>query len=498
VKQSIENVGCISEAQCTRNRVARLNWCISLRSCTLLLLAIPVAAHAENIDLSTVPSRDSVQLTIYNSEDLTLARETRKVTFKKGANPLQFSWAGTLIDPSSVQLKFLTQADQLDVLDTTFPHDKPQMLYWNVQSEFDGEAVIQITYFTSGITWSADYIAVAGAAEASLRLDGFVRIHNNSGEEYENAQVRLVVGTINLVEKIAQLANIPVSDVGRMDADRLHDLRLKSAEGAIMLGAAMPAPADPQAAAPAPKEIIKEGLSEYFIFTIEGTETIPNGWSKRLRSLDAGEVPVKIQYRYRPAEYGEQLVRMYLLTNDEKSKLGSSPLPDGVVRVFRDNGRDGLSYLTEQSIKYIPIGDKIELNLGPDPEVIFELIKLRSLRDNLWLHVTGVRELRRVADGLVIKEDRGTVAGWDDHEVFAQRIRNYTAKPVEVEFRRAFPGQVAFRSQLAPKLHDYQTVEVTAQVPAGKKSDLLFEVVRKQGTNAKQNNVTLETAEVKP
>ena len=34
---------------------------------------------------------------------------------------------------------------------------------------------------------------------------------------------------------------------------------------------------------PAPKEIIKEGLSEYFIYTIEGTETIPNGWSKRMR-----------------------------------------------------------------------------------------------------------------------------------------------------------------------------------------------------------------------
>src|SRR5881227_2356399 len=91
-------------------------------------------ALGRNVDLSTVPKRDTVQLTIYNSEDLTLVRETRKVTFKKGANPLQFSWANTLIDPTSVELKFLTSADQLEVLDTTFPHDKPQMLYWNVQS----------------------------------------------------------------------------------------------------------------------------------------------------------------------------------------------------------------------------------------------------------------------------------------------------------------------------------------------------------------------------
>ena len=110
-------------------------------------------------------------------------------------------------------------------------------------------------------------------------------------------------------------------------------------------------------------------------------------------------MPLKIQYRYRPVEYGDQLVRMYLLTNDEKSQLGTSPLPDGIVRVFRDNGREGLSYVTQQQIKYIPIGDKIELNLGVDPEVIFELVKLRAFRDNLWLQVNGVRELRKVGGG---------------------------------------------------------------------------------------------------
>ena len=40
-----------------------------------------------------------------------------------------------------------------------------------------------------------------------MGFEGFVRVSNNSGEEYEDAQVRLVVGKINLVEKIAQLAS---------------------------------------------------------------------------------------------------------------------------------------------------------------------------------------------------------------------------------------------------------------------------------------------------
>ena len=176
-----------------------------------VLLVIVIAARtgvAGNVDLSTVPKRNTLQLTIYNSEDLTLVRETRAVTFKKGVNPLEFSWANTLIDPSSVELKFLTHADKLDVLDTTFPHAKPHLLYWNVQSDFDGEATIQITYFTSGITWSADYVCIANKDETELGFEGFVRVTNNSGEDYEDAQVRLVVGNINLVEKIAQLAQI--------------------------------------------------------------------------------------------------------------------------------------------------------------------------------------------------------------------------------------------------------------------------------------------------
>jgi hypothetical protein len=255
------------------------------------------------------------------------------------------------------------------------------------------------------------------------------------------------------------------------------------------------------AAAPAPpveKQFVKEGLSEYFIYTIEGTETIQNGWSKRMRSLEAAAVPFKTQFRYRPQEYGEQLVRMYLLTNNEDSKLGTSPLPDGVVRVFRDNGRDGLSYLTQQSVKYIPIGDKVELNLGPDPEVIFEWVKLKANRSDIWFQVNGVNVFHKLDDPGFRAEPNMTVVGWDDNELYTQRLRNYTARPIDVEIRRTLPGHVVFKSRLEPKLHDYQTVEYKANVAAGKRVDLMQEVVRHQGRNAKQNNVTLEAGDVRP
>ena len=80
----------------------------------LLVLASPSDAR---VNVVTLPGRDSVLLTIYNSVDLTLVKETRKLTFRRGLNRLEFSWANTLIDPTSVEFRALTHADEVEVLD---------------------------------------------------------------------------------------------------------------------------------------------------------------------------------------------------------------------------------------------------------------------------------------------------------------------------------------------------------------------------------------------
>jgi hypothetical protein len=457
-----------------------------------LATCLTAAATAKNVDLSTIPPRETVQLTIYNSEDLTLVRETRQITFKKGMNPLQFSWANTLIDPTSVDLRFKTRADQLDLLDTTFPHDKPQMLYWNVASQWDGMAEVEITYFTSGITWSADYVCVSDPAEETMSFEGFVRITNNSGEDYADARIRLVVGTINLVEKVADLARRGIISQEDAEAYYLGIKKAKDLEAAPRRGlcgavAERLAAADEVSA----KEIVKEGLSEYFIYTIEGTETVKHTWSKRMRSFQGKRVPFRIQYRYRPAEYGDQLARLFLLRNDEASDLGTTPLPDGIVRLYRDNGRDGLSFLVQQQIKYVPIGQEIVFNLGRDPEVIHERIRLRSWRDNFWFRRRGLNIYVNAEQGHRIEID-DKVVGWDDHQQWVERIRNYRDKPIDVEIRRSFPGHVIFRSRLNPTLYDYCTAQFAARIEAGAKKDLPYHLVIRQGYNKKQDNVTLE------
>ena len=445
-----------------------------IASVLVLVLLAAGSAHARDIDLVTLPPRDSVQLTIYNSEDLTLVKEVRSITFKRGVNRLQFSWANTLIDPTSVYLRPLEQEDQIEVLDTTFPGDRPQVLIWNIESAFEGQVKVEVSYFTSGISWSADYVMITDAAETQATFDGYVTVVNRSGEDYEGSQVRLVVGVVNLVEKIAQLAQRPPADTGKGLGVRKEALKraLAVAEHATIL-AALPAgrPA-------APPKIVKEGLSEYFIFTVEGTQTVKNGWSQRMVSFRAREVPFEILYRYRRHQYGPRPVRFFILANDTEHKLGESPLPDGIIRVFRDNGRNGLNYFTAQKTKYIPIKEKIELNVGTDDQVVYERLVLDVARSEFQYDNTKTPP---------------RVVGWDETRSWQEEVRNYRAKPITIEIRHVLAGDVEFSAEAVEnlKLYDYRTPEYTMTIPSRKPTKWVTEGTFHLGKNQKQNRVRL-------
>src|SRR5438477_254929 len=230
----------------------------ALHLLSLALLLYPLCALAR-INVVTLPGRDSVQLTIYNSVDLTMVKETRLLTFRKGLNRLEFSWANTLIDPTSVEFHALDHEDAVDVLDVSFPPRVTNTLDWRINSGFAGEVEVEIRYFTSGISWSADCLAEVNKGEKLMNLAGYVRVNNNSGEDYENAQVRLVVGVIRLVEDIANLARMgrpgaqpPAAPMAAaapsVELKREFGARLRLMENRAANGVA---------------EVIKEELSEY-------------------------------------------------------------------------------------------------------------------------------------------------------------------------------------------------------------------------------------------
>ena len=114
------------------------------------------------------------------------------------------------------------------------------------------------------------------------------------------------------------------------------------------------------------------------------------------------------------------------------------------------------------------------------------------------MRLNGADVYRRVDDGRIQIEANSTVAGWDDHAVYSQRVRNYTGKPIALQVRRTMDGHILFRSRLGAKNYDYRTVEYAATVQAGQSRDLWYEVVQRQERNVKQSNLTVEEAEAAP
>jgi hypothetical protein len=386
------------------------------------ILAIASALQAK-VDLVTLPTRDTVQLTIYNSADMTLVRESRALTLKEGKNKLQFSWANTLIDPTSLEMLAKANADKIDISDLTYPPRVQNLGLWNIESGVSGKVPVEISYLTSGLSWRAFYMGTLTGDEKTMRLQGYVMVTNNSGEDYENAQTRLIVGQVHILDQIAELARrqYPYGRPGEVVTEAEGVLRtgirarkemMKVVEQAMPTLA--PAPAKP-------KEIAKEGLSEYFLYTIEGTETIPNGWSKRLQSFDVDQVPVVNLYKYEEERYGPAAFRFLNFKNDKEHKLGDTPIPGGTLKVYRTADDKGqLSYVGQSAFKYIPVDEDVELNLGPVGDVVVESRLMDFKTDNY-------------------RFDRNrNISGWDEIRTFKIEVKNTREIPAKIEIQRNF------------------------------------------------------------
>lgn len=402
---------------------------------SILITLCMIGSLQAKIDLVTLPDRNITQMTIYNSADLTLIRDGRSLTLKEGENRLQFSWAGTLIDPTSLSMTPKAHIGQIDITDLSFPPRVQNAGIWNIKSEIDGSVPFEISYLTSGLSWRAFYMGTLSEDETTMRLQGYVRITNNSGEDYENAQTRLVVGKVHLLDEIAELANRQ-QPYGRPDEPVLRKAKPAVRRGQL-IKTEMTMAYD---AIRKPKGIVKEGLSEYFLYTIEGTETIPDGHSKRLPSFDVDDVPVVNLYK----QTDNGFVYRYLsYKNDTDHQLGQTPIPGGELKVYRTADTDGhLSYTGQSSFKYIPVGEDIELNLGRVSDVIVESKVMDTKTDNYRFN------------------DNGNISGWDEIRTIRLTAKNTRSIDVKIELKRNLHTQYWDIENLADAEKYYEKVDM--------------------------------------
>jgi hypothetical protein len=263
--------------------------------------------------------------------------------------------------------------------------------------------------------------------ERTMRLEGYVRVGNNSGEDYENAQTRLIVGQVHLLDQIRELAQrqypygspVPISELGRMAGFGGARYGAKVFFTGVVNGQADVRGLEEDALER--KEIRKEGLSEYFLYTIEGTETIPNEWGKRLLSFEAEEIKVKSLYKYDQERWGDQTIRFIKFANDKDHNLGETPIPDGDVKIYGQADEQGhLSYVGGMGVKYIPVDEEVELNLGAARLVQVEP-KLMDYKTERYAF-----------------DSNGNVAGWEEIRTWRIEITNARELPIEIEITRGF------------------------------------------------------------
>lgn len=321
--------------------------------------------------LTTVPNREKAELVIYGTYNLAFVKEKRPITLRKGINPIQFGWSGTQLDPSSVRLRAIEHPEAVRVRTAIYPPHLPNVVRWEVESDREEAEPMEVSYYLRGLDWNNRYTAWSNADETELSIEGTFALTNSSGEDFENATVRLVSGVLHTVPEEPVFADRMLVEQERQRADRSATRRMENAKFAQ--------------AAQAPLVIPPVAVSELFAYDLAPGIVVPDGWTKHLPSLSKKAIPLKVIWRFD----GNVVRKFYTFIADEKAGFQKEPLPAGPVRLFR-RYRDGkLFYLGQTHTELIALGKRVEWDLGVEKDVTVERVQADVRRGGFLFNENG-------------------------------------------------------------------------------------------------------------
>ena len=277
------------------------------------------------IKLITLPVRERVEIQLDN-ENATLIEEERIVPLVRGENQVDFSWANTQIDPSTIVFRVIAPAgggeNDIKVLSVSYPPNEASLV-WAVSADKSGSARVRISYLLGNLTKSFNYRAVASKDEKSLALSQYMRLQNFANEEFGDAAMFAVFGkefirAVGLNETremlVTKVENVPVT------------------------------------------KTYTANLEEF-------------GW------LDQPQNKLRVPMHY-------------VIKNDKKNNLGAAPLPFGKVRIFIEGGdaqQSNTAFLGEDWGKFTPVDDEMRLYLGVAQDIVVK----RTIEKNDRIRIAG-------------------------------------------------------------------------------------------------------------
>ncbi|MCB2089374.1 MAG: DUF4139 domain-containing protein, partial [Sphingomonadaceae bacterium] len=247
----------------------------------------------------------------------------------------------------------------------------------NLQSSRAGVRPAQIRYLTSGMGWSADYVALYNEGDGTIDMQGWVTLTNSTGTTFTNANTLLVAGN-------------PNSGNGR---GRFGS----SSSGMVRAGT---------------QRADREQLGDFYLYPISGRTTIANAQTKQVSFLDVQGVKARKIYSRtvgwmnndgNPVNVSSEIA----FSSSREGGLGDA-LPAGTVRFYQRDSKGTPQFIGENGIGHTPMGSEMSLRTGDafDIFVQAEVEKRETITSSEWEKTARYRVIEEGRETTVIEAER--------------------------------------------------------------------------------------------
>lgn len=254
------------------------------------------------------------------------------------------------------------------------------------RAERAGRHTVTLAYLTTGLQWSADYVARLDPTDGTLDLTGWVTLANFGGTGFPDAPVQVVAGTLR-----KDAGTTPVEPLVRYQQNECwpqgtttlgSGLLATYKEDRVEYGSPpviLPAPPPP----PAPMALLREvavtgsrvarqgELGDYKIYTLPEPTTVAARQTKQVRFLEREGVTYERVYRagvLNADEETQPTAIVMKLRNEEGAGLGVA-LPGGSVAVMQPDGTGGVLLAGQDRFEDKGVGLPVRLAFGESPDV---------------------------------------------------------------------------------------------------------------------------------
>ena len=200
-----------------------------------------------------------------------------------------------------------------------------------------GRQPVTLNYLTSGLGWSADYVALFDEPNGKMDVQGWITLTNRSGTAFNDARTLLVAGDINQAQPNY----------------RVYAPNSPPAGGLVSAGT---------------ETAGRERLGGFYLYPLPERTTIADKQTKQVSFLDVHGAPASRAYEYRngwlaSAEEPQSVSTVLRFSTAGAGGLGDA-LPAGTVRVYQRDARGNPQFVGEHQIGHTPMGSSLSLATG--------------------------------------------------------------------------------------------------------------------------------------